>query len=85
MGEADTMNNLVFIFKTHRAMPQLKEWGTIELNPIMWLTIWRPYIDQFVMGKYKAEGNTKHKLPLDTWKYQKREDDVSSPAKKNKS
>lgn len=40
-GEANAMNNRVFIFKTYKPMPQLQDWGTTELNPIMWLTVWK--------------------------------------------
>lgn len=57
MGEAEAMNNRIFMFKTHRAMPQLKEWGTIELNPIMWLTIWRPVYSRKIHYRRNQETN----------------------------
>lgn len=36
-------------------MHQLKEWGTIELNPLMWLTIWRKHKDSYITTKNNYE------------------------------
>lgn len=81
-GEAEAMNNRVFLFRTYIPMPQLQEWGSIELNPIMWLTIWKEYIDKFVRDEYKSEHVKKHKLPQESGKYRENDTDMYSPAKK---
>lgn len=81
-GEANAMNNRVFIFWTYNPMPQLQEWGATELNPIMWLTIWKDYISKFVLLEYKAENEKKHKLPEESGRYRENNTDTYSPAKK---
>lgn len=35
----DIMRNRIFEYRTHKQMEQLKQWGAIELNPLMWLAI----------------------------------------------
>lgn len=45
MGEAQALQNRMYIYYTKRPMMKLVEWGAIELNPTMWLTIWRDKIE----------------------------------------
>lgn len=82
-GEKEAMNNRVFMFQTYKAMPQLKEWGTIELNPIMWLTIWRKYIDKY-NREYVTDETKAYTLPRPSGKYKFTDTDIYSPAKKIK-
>ncbi len=46
-------------------MSELEDWGVIELNPMMWLTIWRKYIDDYIDNKYVAQQSTKYDNPED--------------------
>lgn len=56
MGEAETMKNRMHIFTTTRPMKKkLIEWGAIELNPLMWLTIWRSYIENYIEKNIRQE------------------------------
>lgn len=33
-------------------MSKLEKWGEIELNPLMWLTVWKRHIDKFTNNEY---------------------------------
>lgn len=46
--ERTAMNNRMFIYETKRPMPQLKGWGVKELNPTMWLTVWRQHVIDYI-------------------------------------
>lgn len=52
LQEEQALKNRMFIYETHQSMPQLKDWGKVELNPLMWLTIWKDYIEKYVNNSY---------------------------------
>lgn len=47
-GEEQPLRHRMIIYKTTRKMDILKEWGICKINPLMWLTIWRPHIDSLL-------------------------------------
>lgn len=51
MGEAQALQNRMYIYYTKRPMLKLIEWGAIELNPTMWLTIWSECILNYISTK----------------------------------
>ena len=65
-------------------MPELEDWGVIELNPMMWLTIWRKYIDDYIDNKYVAQQSTKYDNPERSTSYIVLDTDKYSPEKKKK-
>lgn len=52
LQDEDALRNRLFLYETFRPMPQLKEWGRVELNPLMWLTIWKIHIEKYVTNTY---------------------------------
>lgn len=63
LHEKDVILNHIHHYETNRAMPQLKEWGQIKLNPLMWLSIWRKH------------GQTQHEYISHTTRRKKQQDD----------
>lgn len=62
-GDKEAMQNRMYIYNTQRSMPQLEEWGVIELNPTVWLTVWRKFIDDYTENKYETKSVKKYKEP----------------------
>lgn len=57
--------------------------GAIELNPVMWLTIWRDHIDNFI-NKIDSEYITEENTPKNSTRYCYSRADSYSPEKKKK-
>lgn len=36
-------------------MPQLKGWGVRELNPTIWLTVWRQHVMDYIEKRYQFQ------------------------------
>lgn len=81
-GDKQAMQNRIIIYQTHRSMPELEDWGVIELNPLMWLTIWRKYIDNYIENKYITERKRTHNEPDKSTQFLYMESDHYSPKKK---
>lgn len=82
MGEAQALMNRLFLFQTKRPMQQLLQWGSIELNPVMWLTIWRDHIDNYINNKIDTEYICEETIPKSSTKYTYSRADSYSPTKK---
>lgn len=81
-AERKAMENRMFLFTTYVPMKELKEWGTIELNPIMWLTIWRKCIDDYINKQYIPKTDNSHGEPKRSTKYNEIDTDAISPRKR---
>lgn len=53
MHEKEAICNCKYHYTTTRQMPKRKIWGTIELNPLMWLTVWKKQIAKFANNEYQ--------------------------------
>lgn len=81
MGEAQTLSRL-FLFVTKRPMQQLLQCGSIEPNPVMWLSIWRDHIDNYIHNRIDTEYVCEKSMPKISTKYTYSRMDSDSPAKK---
>lgn len=65
LQDTDAIKNRLFIYETHREMPNLKNWGKVELNLLMWLMVWQKFINKFIENKYDIyiKGNRPKLLP----------------------
>lgn len=61
LQEREAIMNRMYHYETTRPMPQLKRWGVIELNPVMWLTVWKRQIDKFANNEYHKLVNDEDK------------------------
>lgn len=52
LHEKDAILNRIHHYKTSRPMPQLKEWGQIELDLLMWIRFWQKLIDRYSTNTY---------------------------------
>ncbi|CAE1177333.1 unnamed protein product [Acanthosepion pharaonis] len=68
-GEPHVLQNRMYTYYTRRPMKKLIEWGAIELNPTMWLTIWRDHIKNYVENKIDTEYINEHNQPQTSSKY----------------
>lgn len=82
MREKQAMLNRLYMFNTTRPMNKLVEWGAIELNPLMWLTIWRKHIDSYNEKNYYTEISDIHGQPKESSRYIVMDSDTYSPKKK---
>lgn len=69
MGEAQTLSNRLFLFVTKRPMQQLLQCGSIEPNPVMWLSIWRDHIDNYIHNRIDTEYVCEKSMPKISTKY----------------
>lgn len=58
------------------------QWGSIEINPVMWLTIWRDHIDKYINNKIDTEYVCEESMPKNLSRYAYSRADSYSPAKK---
>lgn len=54
MGDKQTILNRMHHYEMRSPMIALKEWGKIELNPLMWLTIWKKHINAYVHNEHST-------------------------------
>lgn len=83
-SERQTMESRIFSYTTKRSMPQLKTWGVIELNPLMWLTIWRPHIEKYTNNTYTVLEAETCRQPKRSKRYNYTQTDHDSPQKRKK-
>lgn len=83
-AERQTMENRIFSYTTKRTMPQLKQWGVIELNPLMWLTIWRTHIEQYINNSYNVVETNTQTQPKRSKRYSFTQTDQDSPKRRKK-
>lgn len=58
------------------------KWGAIELNPLMWLTIWRTHIDNYIEKNFRPEYLSGEDQPKSSRNYRHLPSDCYSPKKK---
>lgn len=64
LGDKHTLLNHMHYYETRKPMSALKEWGKIELNPLMWLTIWKRHINAYISNEHSSvDGGNKHPEP----------------------
>lgn len=64
LGDKQTLLNRMHYYETRRSMHTLKEWGKIELNPIMCLTIWKRHINAYINNEHSSvDGDSKQPEP----------------------
>lgn len=81
-NEKQAMINRMFLFTTRTAMDDLKGWGTLELNPLMWLTIWQKHIADYQRDGYIPKAGKTTIQPKPSSRYTWEEEDEHSPSKK---
>ncbi|CAE1233597.1 unnamed protein product [Acanthosepion pharaonis] len=52
LHEKEAILNRMYHYTTTRSMPRLEKWGKVELNPLMWLTVWKRHIDKYANNEY---------------------------------
>lgn len=65
-------------------MDELRAWGTLELNPLMWLTIWQRHITGYRTEVYVPKAVQTMAQPKPSTRYTWDDSDEHSPSKKNK-
>lgn len=83
LGDKQTLLNRIHYYETRHPMSARKECGKIELNPLMWLTIWKRPINAYINNEHSS-GDVDSQLeePAPAKKCLFENSDLDSPTKK---